>query len=197
MAEIDLFFAKLANQVRESLGVVLTPLFKVYTFLGNSGWFFILFGLAFVWFKKTRVMAITLLLGMLFGFLITNVFLKNVVARNRPFIDETSTYYEYWVKAGSLKESSYSFPSGHSTVSMVFGSVMLILFKKKYSWLFLLVPFLMGFTRIYFVVHYASDVFVGWLVGALCGVSSYFIIKRLLNYEKIKQILFLEEPKKT
>lgn len=196
MAEIDLFFAKLANQVRESLGVVLTPLFKVYTFLGNSGWFFILFGLAFVWFKKTRVMAITLLLGMLFGFLITNVFLKNVVARNRPFIDETSAYYEYWVKAGSLKESSYSFPSGHSTVSMVFGSVMLILFKKKYSWLFLLVPFLMGFTRIYFVVHYASDVFVGWLVGALCGVSSYFIIKRLLNYEKIKQILFLEEQKK-
>lgn len=196
MAEIDLFFAKLANQVRESLGVVLTPLFKVYTFLGNSGWFFILFGLAFVWFKKTRVMAITLLLGMLFGFLITNVFLKNVVARNRPFIDETSIYYEYWMKAGSLKESSYSFPSGHSTVSMVFGSVMLILFKKKYSWLFLLVPFLMGFTRIYFVVHYASDVFVGWLVGALCGVSSYFIIKRLLNYEKIKQILFLEEPKK-
>lgn len=196
MAEIDLFFVKLANQVRESLGVVLTPLFKVYTFLGNSGWFFLLFALAFVWFKKTRVMAITLLLGMLFGFLITNVFLKNVVARNRPFIDETSIYYEYWVKAGSLKESSYSFPSGHSTVSMVFGSVMLILFKKKYSWLFLLVPFLMGFTRIYFVVHYASDVFVGWLVGALCGVSSYFIIKRLLNYEKIKQILFLEEPKK-
>ena len=36
MSEIDLFFAKLANQFRESCGSFFTPIFKIYTFLGNS-----------------------------------------------------------------------------------------------------------------------------------------------------------------
>lgn len=193
MSEIDLFFAKLANQFRESCGSFFTPIFKVYTFLGNSGWFFILFALALLWFKKTRILSLTLLLGMLFGFLLTNVLLKNIVARNRPFMDESSVYYQYWTLVGSLKESGYSLPSGHSTVSMVFGSIMLIFFKKKYSWLFLFVPLLMGFTRIYFMVHYFSDVLLGWTVGAICGVSAYFIIKELIKREKVRKFFFLEK----
>ena len=45
---------------------------------------------------------------MSFGFIFTNLILKNVIARPRPFFDQNSIYYDYWVQAGSLSEKGYS-----------------------------------------------------------------------------------------
>ena len=35
----------------------------------------------------------------------------------------------------------------------------------------------MGFTRIYFVVHFASDVFGGIFVGFIAATIAYFIVR--------------------
>lgn len=55
-------------------------------------------------------------------------------------------------------------------------------FNKKWSWSFLLVPFLMGYTRIYFFVHYASDIVGGLSVGFSCGVLSFLTFWLLDKY---------------
>ena len=63
----------------------LTPFWKVITFLGNGGWFWLMLAVGLLVYKKTRLTGIAALLSITVGFLITNVLLKNIVARPRPF----------------------------------------------------------------------------------------------------------------
>ena len=112
----------------------------------------------------------------------TNLILKNVIARPRPFFDQNSIYYDYWVQAGSLSKKGYSFPSGHATSLAAFAMGLFLAFNKKWSWSFLLIPFLMGYTRIYFFAHYASDIVGGLLMGFSCGDLSFLIFWLLDKY---------------
>ena len=84
----------------------LTPLVKFITHLGDAGWFWIALSVVLLFFKKTRRAGITALLALLIGALITNVALKNLVARIRPYevIEDLHLLIE--------KQSDYSFPSG-------------------------------------------------------------------------------------
>ena len=72
--------------IQEHLRIAaLTPFWKVITFLGNGGWFWLVAAAVLLIPKKTRRVGITALLSITIGFLITNVLLKNIVARPRPF----------------------------------------------------------------------------------------------------------------
>lgn len=177
----DYTIAKLANDVFQSTNEILSPLLKLITNLGNMGFIFILISLIMIFFKKTRKIGVIVLFSITIGFVFTNLILKNVVARPRPFIDETADYYLWWKEAGSMIESGYSFPSGHTTAAMAFGLSLFLCFKKKWSWVFLLIPFIMGFTRIYFMVHYTTDVLGAILVGGLSALISYFVIKYIVK----------------
>lgn len=80
-------------------------------------------------------------------------------------------------------EPSYSFPSGHSTVSVAFyGFLGYLLIRSAARWnvrvkLFFVtggLALLIGLSRIVLGVHYLSDVWAGYLVGALwliAGIS--------------------------
>lgn len=105
-----------------------------------------------------------------------------LIARPRPFFDQNSIYYDYWVQAGSLSEKGYSFPSGHATSAAAFAMGLFLAFNKKWSWSFLLIPFLMGYTRIYFSAHYASDIVGALSVGFSCGALSFLIFWLLDKY---------------
>lgn len=177
----DHTIAKWANDVFQSTNEILLPLLKLITNLGNMGFIFIMISLIMIFFKKTRKIGMIVLFSIAIGFVFTNLILKNVVARPRPFIDETSDYYLWWKEAGSMIESGYSFPSGHTTAAMAFGLSLFLCFKKKWSWVFLLIPLIMGFTRIYFMVHYTTDVLGAILVGGLSALISYFVIKYIVK----------------
>lgn len=177
----DHTIAKWANDVFQSTNEILSPLLKLITNLGNMGFIFILISLIMIFFKKTRKIGVIVLFSIAIGFVFTNLILKNVVARSRPFVDETSDYYLWWKEAGSMIESGYSFPSGHTTAAMAFGLSLFLCFKKKWSLVFLLIPLIMGFTRIYFMVHYTTDVLGAILVGGLSALISYFVIKYIVK----------------
>ncbi len=177
----DHTIAKWANDVFQSTNEILSPLLKLITNLGNMGFIFIMISLIMIFFKKTRKIGVIVLFSITIGFVFTNLILKNVVARPRPFIDETSDYYLWWKEAGSMIENGYSFPSGHTTAAMAFGLSLFLCFKKKWSWVFLLIPLIMGFTRIYFMVHYTTDVLGAILVGGLSALISYFVIKYIVK----------------
>lgn len=177
----DHTIAKWANDVFQNTNEILSPLLKLITNLGNMGFIFIMISLIMIFFKKIRKIGMIVLFSIAIGFVFTNLILKNVVARPRPFIDETSDYYLWWKEAGSMIESGYSFPSGHTTAAMAFGLSLFLCFKKKWSWVFLLIPLIMGFTRIYFVVHYTTDVLGAILVGGLSALISYFVIKYIVK----------------
>ena len=71
-----------------------------------------------------------------------------------------------------VEETGYSFPSGHSMVSMAFyGYLIYLIYKnvknKKLRWTLMtgfgILIFIIGMSRIYLGVHYTSDVFAGFL----------------------------------
>jgi undecaprenyl-diphosphatase len=112
--------------------------------------------------------------------LLISLILKEVVARNRPFIDTNSSYYKWWIDTGKLYAFGYSFPSGHTSAAMAFGFSLFLTGNKKISWLYLFIPLIYGFSRIYFMVHYFSDVLFGAILGLIMAVVSYFVF----NYIK-------------
>jgi len=73
-------------------------------------------------------------------------------------------------------EHSYSFPSGHSAIAIAFyGFITYVIIRSVTTWKMkvttffvgLFVILFIGFSRIYLGVHYVSDVWSGYLVGAL------------------------------
>ena len=113
-------------------------------------------------------------LSLLIGYLVGNMFLKNVVARVRPY---------------NLKEgvslliptlSSYSFPSGHTACGFSF---VVILFLAKNKWWIpsFVLASLIGFSRLYLYVHFPTDVLCGAICGTVFGGISFYFSKKLLG----------------
>ncbi|HYF31464.1 MAG TPA: phosphatase PAP2 family protein [Chitinophagaceae bacterium] len=86
-----------------------------------------------------------------------------------------------------------SFPSGHALMSFSFYGLLIYLIWHHVTrpWLkwslivfLLLLILLIGFSRIYLRVHYASDVMAGFAMGAIWLVLSIWIIRRIENYSR-------------
>ena len=127
--------------------------------------------------KKTRLCGLNALDALITSTIITNLILKNIVKRPRPFTEEI--YYNFWQSVGSIKASSFSFPSGHSTAIFAVCFTLFLYFNKKYSFLFLIIALIICFSRVYLIVHYTTDVMVGICVGIFCSLFSYTLIEKL------------------
>ncbi len=169
-AGYDLALLSLMHRLAVSLGVVLTPLCKLVTLLGEKGLIFFLASVVLMLFPRTRRAGVCMFGAVCCGALITNVILKDAVARPRPFEAE-ALYREFWTFVGSPAEDGFSFPSGHVTAAAA-GMVSLCLSRGK-KWLLptVLWVLLMAFSRNYLMAHYPSDV----LCAAVIGTVSAFI----------------------
>lgn len=118
-----------------------------------------------IWILRRKLFFPVLLVINLLGVRLFNQLLKIIIERPRPAGD-------YLVEA-----SGYSFPSGHAMVSIGFyGFISFLIYnemkertnKAKYiPWLFGILIFCIGLSRIYLGVHYPSDVIAGFLMGGL------------------------------
>ncbi len=178
--EFDKWFFEFFHALAKSCGNFLTPFFKFITFFGDKGLAMIILGVILLLFSKTRKSGLTVLLAIIFGSIVTNLILKDTVARVRPY-NESEIYREFFEFVNYKKFSSYSFPSGHATVTATTMTALFLSNNKKWSWLCLVFAFLMGLSRIYLTVHYASDVLGGLLVGGLAGTLAYLCISLLYN----------------
>lgn len=124
------------------------------------------------------------------GSISLNLVLKSLFNRPRPLLPHL------------VESSGLSFPSGHAMISISFYGLLIYLVwievknkvVRSFLILFLLlIIYLIGFSRIYLRVHYASDVIAGFAVGTIWLITSLFIVTRLENFSKRKITPVLEE----
>ena len=153
-----------------SAGGILTPVMKLITLLGEKGILFFLAAVVLVCFSRTRKLGVCIFGAVCCGALITNILLKDHVARLRPFESE-ELFRQWWQSIGSPAEDGFSFPSGHVTAAAA-GCMSLILVRGK-RWILpgALWVALMAASRNYLMAHYPSDV----LAAAIIGVFSAFV----------------------
>ena len=187
-AGYDHFFLKLLHGMAEKLGAVMTPLMRAITFLGEKGILFFLLALIFMLMVDKRDLGVCIFGAVCCGALITNVILKDNVARLRPF--ENSIEYElWWMAVGSPAEEGFSFPSGHVTACAAGMTAITMMRGKKWILPSIVIVLLMAISRNYLMAHYPSDVIAAILIGVFSGIVSWFItqlIFRFLNRNRAK-----------
>jgi len=75
----------------------------------------------------------------------------------------------------TIKYDKYSFPSGHSARMSALGGAIFF-FHPPLGLLLLALSVAVAAARVAIGIHFAGDVLVGWLIGAVCavGVSLWF-----------------------
>lgn len=120
--------------------------------------------------KKEIILFLTTILSCL---AITNI-IKIIVRRERPLEQ-------------LLEVNGFSFPSSHSSISMVvYGFLILLIrkhyngkYKKLYIGICISLILLTGISRIYFNVHYITDVIAGFSLGLIILCISNIYLKKL------------------
>ncbi len=152
----------------------LTAILSFYTQLGNAGLLFIAAALILLLFRATRKGGAAALTSMLLGFLVTNVTLKHLVGRARPWV--VMENFTALVAEGDPN----SVPSGHSCSAFAFAVALAVILPQKWAKAAALVAAaVMALSRLYVGVHFPSDVLVGSLVGAVCGLLGAWIVKKV------------------
>ena len=143
-----------------------TPIAKFITNFGGAILLIVLTIVLFVVIKNKKI-GVSIFSNLVIV-TILNQLLKGILQRPRPT--------EYRI----IEETGYSFPSGHSMISMAFYGYLIYLIykyvKNKYiKWISIVVLSLLictiGISRIYLGVHYTSDVLGGFLISI-----SYLVI---------------------
>lgn len=152
----------------------LDPLMIVYTKLGNGGLVFIVLAVIFLFFRKTSRAGASAAAGLALGALSTNLIIKPLVARPRPWV-----VMEGWETLVTSSDMN-SFPSGHTTAAFAFAAALCVALPQKWAKAAALIAAaLMGYSRLYVGVHFPTDVLAGVVVGTLCGLLGGKIIARL------------------
>lgn len=101
-----------------------------------------------------------------------------------------------------FEADGYSFPSGHAFNSITFYGLLIYIsaqtIKKRFLYwlivtLLVSIIFLVGFSRLYLRVHYASDVVVGFITGLAWLLVLLSILKKIEMFNKMKHLPAAEE----
>lgn len=151
----------------------LTPLVTFITHLGDKGIFWIVLTLIMMCWRRTRKVGFACAISMLIGLIVTNLIIKNWVARIRPYelIEGLNLIIE--------KQKDFSFPSGHSTNSFACAWVIFRMMRKRWGVPTLILAILIALSRLYVGVHYPTDVLAGVVIGILSAEAAMPILRAL------------------
>lgn len=173
---VDAWAFNAVHGLAQNAGGFFTPLLKIVSLIGAKGIIFFVLGLALMLFAKTRKAGVCMIGALAIGAIVTSLILKNSVARVRPYL-ASEEYGAFWEFVKGENSKSYCFPSGHVTMATAAAVAFFIFFNKKWSFIGFIVAILMAVSRVYFIVHYFTDVIGGFIVGIIAGIIAYFITK--------------------
>lgn len=133
-------------------------------------------GLLFSGRPHLRVLALALLLSVGLTDLICARVIKKSVGRLRPC--ELSQKTDFKCRLLLPMKTSKSFPSNHAANTAAFATAMIVICGIKAGWPFIILAFLVGYSRIYVGVHFPLDVLAGWFSGFLVALLVCRIVRK-------------------
>ena len=133
-----------------------------------------------LWKKKTA--SLIALVSSVGGGILLNILLKNIFLRPRP--DFVNAFYH---------EIGYSFPSGHSMMSVLFyGMTAYLLTQELKSWKWQVwlgtgaftLALLIGLSRLALGVHFLTDVLGGWGAGTMWLMTCVILYEMVLSQKR-------------
>lgn len=171
-------FDNLINIKNDLLTKILYSLTKIGSLVGVM---VILIITMFMFLKRKKLSYFKyVLINVLLGTVVMEI-LKNIIKRIRPSWK--------WIVQGG-----FSYPSGHTiSAVLLYGTLMLLvnkLIKDKnknvltifFACLMILIPL----SRIYFGVHYFTDVMAGYIIGFIILIISNIFINKEVEHDKNK-----------
>lgn len=128
---------------------------------------------------------------------VANPMLKNLAFRRRPYFDHPGIKILKPVDASAdiynITAQGYSFPSGHTTnATMSYTSLAMYKKNNKALWVIAVVlPFLVGLSRVMLGAHYVTDVLCGWVVGTGLMVLFSYLQTHVKNENRFHLIVAL------
>lgn len=206
--EVSFLYELSQRGVGDSSMSWLSWIMAIFTHSVEGGLIWIVLGVVFICFKKTRKCGIALGIGLLvFALLFNDIFIKYTIQRIRPLYNlnyPTESLYllsnlestPYFINEGKgflglfeiPGKGSYSFMSGHSFTSFLCATIVFAYYKKAGIFCYIYAA-VVAFSRLYFGVHYPSDVIVGAIAGIMLGIVCYCSTKIVLDkiYSSLSQ----------
>ncbi len=166
-SNVAIFFANHNN-------IVLTNIFKFISFICSPKFMILVNVCLFIFIVLKKRYKLFLINVASIASVIVNNIIKIIIKRERPNFLVLSN------------ETSYSFPSGHSMISILFfGSIIYLVnkynikYKKTITILLSIFIILVGLSRLYLGVHFLTDVIGGYLCGFIALIIIIMIFERV------------------
>jgi undecaprenyl-diphosphatase len=185
---VSLYFdSQLIIGVSYLRNVILDNFFMIITLASSEILIFFVLTALFLWWENKRRWILPLWITLGFSALISFI-LKVAIQRPRPFQTGIVSLLPKLQEA-SFSIWNFSFPSFQSMLAFCAIPILSEQFPKlKKFWIAFAV--LVGFSRIYFGVHYFSDVITGGLIGYVLGMIIVKIEKETKFGKKVYERIF-------
>ena len=183
----------LIARMQEVLGSFGMTVSKLFSFIGGEEVsLLVLLVVLFCWSREAgKRSALTLLAATAWFPMV-----KNVVLRSRPYMAHPDDVRieqipEPDADPMDIVQQGYSLPSGHSAMSLaIFGSIARES-RKKWTWtLAILLPLLIGISRVAVGAHYPTDVLAGWAIG-LAAMGFTALLEKKVKNETVRYLILL------
>ena len=195
---------KALHSLGEATGYLANYFFRFITSFAEGGYFMLAMCLAMILipcipaiYRKNPDKARNVIICGLAGFtaialgaVITNLTIKRQVARIRPY-EATQLYHDWWILAKGNIDKEFSFPSGHSTNGVIaYGSMPAYKKNKGLLAVGILMPLLIGLSRVMLGVHYPTDVLVGWACGGAVVLFVSYLQRKIERKGLLRLVIF-------
>ena len=184
---MEIHILDMIQNLRTPIGDVVVPLI---TRLGDAGIIWIILTVLLLIIPKTRKTGVIMMAALLVDVLLCNVFIKNLVARTRPFDVNTA------VQLLVAKPRDYSFPSGHTSASFAAACALVRTLPQKWGTVCMILAGVIALSRLYVGVHYPSDVLGGMVVGIFAGWAGWKLMQMLMLQMEKKEDQFKSKYRK-
>ena len=162
------------NSIHGISSPLMDSVMQATAYVTEHGAIWILLSCILVCTKRYRHAGVAMLVCMLVASILCDEVLKPLICRERP-VDLCD--FDLIIDP----PTSYSFPSGHSTVAFATATALFLHHRREGCILYVCASFV-AFSRLYLFVHWPTDVIAGALLGITVSIAVVWLLRRYIPF---------------